>query len=293
MESNSSLELEMLMNIVIATLAGFISRWNLLRVDFRQYPTYPNGYLIHLTVGFIASAAGAIAVPALLSKNFTAVTFLLLSIQQFRDVRKMEKSSLEELDKNAYFPRGASYIDGIAKTFESRNYLAMIISLTTVVLLLLLKGVLGKVISIGLTLVAIVLLHYFVSRFLKGHSIKDATDIEIAKISFKDSDLYVEDIFVSNIEDEKTKKRILEGGIGIILKPKGKNQVIQVHNTGQQQAIKHECSRLLGLENYIESVNDLERGWIAICIVPIRKEPNSLIEIIENVPLLEVMRKQA
>ncbi|MFZ5989978.1 MAG: YIEGIA domain-containing protein [Bacillota bacterium] len=293
MEARGVLEYGMLINIIIATIAGFLSRWSLLRVDFRQYPTYPNGYLIHLAIGFIASSAGAIAVPALLSKNFTAVTFLLLAIQQFRDVRKMEKSSLQELDKSSYFPRGPAYIDGIAKTFESRNYLAMVISLITIILLLSIPPVMGNVFKTSIALLVALSIHLFISRFSKGRSVKDAADVEIAKLSFKENNLYVDDIFVTNIGLEENKRRILKNGIGVVLKPKGRNQVIQLQNIGQRQAIMHECSRLLGLENYIESVNEYDTGRIAMYLIPIRKEPASLVKIIENVPLLESLKKQA
>lgn len=103
----------------------------MLRGDVRQYPNYPNGYLIHLTTCFIAAALGSVAYPALLGKNYVAVTFLTLAIQQFRDIRKMEKETLYSLERNSYAPRGESYIDGIAKTSEARKYIVMIASLTT------------------------------------------------------------------------------------------------------------------------------------------------------------------
>ncbi len=122
MNENHLLEYHVLLFISIGILVGFISRWWMLRGDVRQYPTFPNGYLIHLTTGFIAAAIGAVAYPALLGKNFVAVTFLSLAIQQFRDIRKMEKETLHALERDNYAPRGESYIDGIAKTFEARNY---------------------------------------------------------------------------------------------------------------------------------------------------------------------------
>ena len=73
-----------------------------LKEDYRQYPSYPNGYLTHLVTGFIAAALGAIAIPGIMTKNSTAVTFLSLAIQQFRDVRKTEKDSLKSLENTEY-----------------------------------------------------------------------------------------------------------------------------------------------------------------------------------------------
>ena len=65
-----------LVAVVIGITFGFISRFTLLRTDFRQYPTYPQGRIIHLSFGFIASFIGAVAIPAFLESDWTAVTFL-------------------------------------------------------------------------------------------------------------------------------------------------------------------------------------------------------------------------
>lgn len=55
--------------ILVPILCGTIARYITLIVDYRQYPSYPNGYLIHLVTGFISSGIGAIAIPALLEKK--------------------------------------------------------------------------------------------------------------------------------------------------------------------------------------------------------------------------------
>lgn len=82
MEQQSQiLESHVMLFILTGIIIGFISRWWMLRGDIRQYPTRPNGYLINLTTGFIAAAMGAVAYPALLGKNYVAVTFLSLAIQ--------------------------------------------------------------------------------------------------------------------------------------------------------------------------------------------------------------------
>ncbi|WP_217609184.1 YIEGIA domain-containing protein, partial [Bacillus sp. GbtcB10] len=63
-----------------------------------------------------------------LDKNYTAVTFLSLAAQQFRDVRNMERQSLSKIDELELVPRGAAYIEGIAMVFEGRNYLVILAS---------------------------------------------------------------------------------------------------------------------------------------------------------------------
>lgn len=104
--------------IIVATVMGTLARYLALKIDYRQYPSHPNGFLIHLVIAFIAAGIGAIAIPAIKSNNYTAITFLALAIQHFRDVRKTERESLKDLESTEFTPRGEAYIDGIAKTFE-------------------------------------------------------------------------------------------------------------------------------------------------------------------------------
>lgn len=120
-----------LLIVLIGIIFGCIARIVLLRTDFRQYPTYPQGRIIHLSMGFIASFIGAVAVPAVLESNWTAVTFLGLAATQFREVRKMERETLSNVDSSELVKRGAPFIEGMAQAFESRNYLVMFTSLVT------------------------------------------------------------------------------------------------------------------------------------------------------------------
>lgn len=62
---------------------------------------------------------GAVAIPAVVTKNFEAVTFLALALEQFRNVRRMETDSLQVLDDVETVSRGEAYIDGIAKTLQA------------------------------------------------------------------------------------------------------------------------------------------------------------------------------
>jgi hypothetical protein len=117
--------------ISTAVFTGTLARLFVLKEDYRQYPSYPNGYLIHIITAFVAAFLGAVAIPALITRNFIAVTFLALAIQQFRDIRKMERESLKDLENTEYTYRGDAYIDGIAKTFESRNYFSLVVSFLT------------------------------------------------------------------------------------------------------------------------------------------------------------------
>ena len=111
--------------VLISVGFGVILRILLLRTDLRQYPTYPHGRVIHISLGVIAAAMGAVAVPALLGKDYTAVTFLSLAAQQFREVRNMEAQQSGESGCDGVGSPGLFYIEGIAMAFEGRNYLIM------------------------------------------------------------------------------------------------------------------------------------------------------------------------
>ncbi|HLQ71099.1 MAG TPA: YIEGIA domain-containing protein, partial [Bacillota bacterium] len=102
------------LGIVIGVCFGVIARIIMLRTDYRQYPTYPHGKIIHVSLGVIAAGLGALVIPALVNKEYTAVTFLALAAQQFRDVRKMERETLTKIDEMELVKRGSTYIEGIA-----------------------------------------------------------------------------------------------------------------------------------------------------------------------------------
>ncbi|MDF2903643.1 MAG: sporulation protein involved in spore envelope assembly, partial [Bacillus sp. (in: firmicutes)] len=112
-------------------MIGTISRIYMLKTDYRQYPTYLHGKIIHIALGFIAAGLGTVAIPAILKEDFTAITFLTIAASQFREVRNMERNTLTELDGYEMVPRGSTYIEGIAIAFESRNYLVILTSLVT------------------------------------------------------------------------------------------------------------------------------------------------------------------
>src|SRR5690349_2197010 len=124
-------EHKMLLGVLLGIVFGIVSRLLMLTTDYRQYPTYPHGRIIHISLGVIAAALGAVAVPALYNKDYTAITFLSLAAQQFRDVRKMERDTLTKIDELELVSRGSTYIEGIAMVFEGRNYLVIMTALVT------------------------------------------------------------------------------------------------------------------------------------------------------------------
>ncbi|MEG6616246.1 YIEGIA family protein [Peptococcaceae bacterium 1198_IL3148] len=280
-----------LLVIVIGTLAGTVTRMVLLRIDYKQYPGYPHGYIVHLSLGFIASALGAVAVPAIIYKEFTAFTFLALAAQQFSDIRNQERTTLQSLEESELIPRGRDYIEGIAKTFEARNYLVMIVSFVTA-----LSTQLALETGVGWALGAIVgIIMILISKlFMTGRVIGDICEVKIADIRFEGATLWIENIAIFNVGLASRRQEILEGGLGVVIHPKNDNARATIHDMGQRMAIAHTAGVVLGTKKDIDIPEfsptlrkDPDTGKVAMYIMPVEKDAQALVEAVNRTPVLE------
>ncbi|GIM48210.1 hypothetical protein DNHGIG_37590 [Collibacillus ludicampi] len=272
--------------IIVGTILGVFSRLYMLRTDYRYYPTYPHGRVIHIALGVIASGLGAVAVPSLLKKDYTAITFLTLAASQFREVRNMERQMLSNVDQMELVPRGVTYIEGIAMVFEGRNYLVIFTSFLSSLFTYLLHwwgGILAGVITI-----------FVLSRYMSGKTVQDFAKVREGKLYFKGPYLMVDDIVIMNIGLKDTRERILKHGIGIVVEPNNPNGRTSFAHLGQRQSILHDVSTILGV--YRDSgepslvplaKRDLETGNVGFFLLPLDKDPKKAIEIIKKSPMLE------
>ncbi|WP_394235859.1 YIEGIA family protein [Niallia oryzisoli] len=282
---------EQIILIVTSIVVGTIARILTIKEDFRQYPSYPNGYMIHLVTGFVAASLGAIAIPALMTKNFVAVTFLTLAIQQFRDVRKSERESLKDLENTEYAYRGDAYIDGISKTFESRNYFSLLVALGTAITMQLVDSKSHWINIISGCVVGFILL-YILKRFSKGKTIGDIAEVKEARIEIKNDELFVDGIYVSNLlGSENASKLFQDEGIAVVIIPKEDHFRVTLENFGQRQAALFEATRTLGVKRHHFTRRDFENGRVVIALVPIINDKEKLIEAVKKTPLLESSKK--
>lgn len=272
--------------IILAIAMGFLDRLYLLCSDYRNYPSYPHGYIIHLSLGAIAASLAAIAIPAILEKEYTAITFLVLCAQQFRDIRNMERETLLKLEQTQLVPRGADYIEGIAKVFEARNYLVMLVALVTcggAIFINLWGGI-----FLGIAMIAL-------SKYLmSGKTIGQVAEISEGKLSFQGPLLMVEDIVIMNVGEEAVKEKILKEGVGVILKPKNADARASLNNLGQRQAILHDIAVLVGSKAEIGEPaftpmarKNVDTGAIGIYFLPNERDVNCLLKAVSRTPLLE------
>ena len=277
--------------IVIGILMGTIARLITLKVDFRQIPTYPSAYFNNIVLGFIASALGTLAIPALLAKDYVAVTFLTVAAQQFREVRKTERESFGKLEHTEYTERGEAYIDGIAKTFESRNYISLITSLVTVLVI--------KIVGSDNTAVMVfcgggagAVFIYFGYWFTKGKTVAHICRVKPGEIKVEGSELYVDGMFVTNyLGSDRGRDLFMKEGIAVVLEPKDEMSRVTLENYGQRQAILFEAVRTLGLKRYKFTRRNFTSGKVVIAFVPAVYDMDKLIAAVSHTPILENSRK--
>ena len=279
-------EQQYLFAILLGMIFGIIARLCMLRSDYRNYPSYPHGYIIHISLGAIAAILASLAVPALIEEELTAITFLVLCAQQFRDIRSMERETLMKLEEQALVPRGPEYIEGIAKVFESRTYLVMLVALLTSAAVIVWNRMAGVLTGCALVVISLFL--------MRGSTVKDIAQIRPGKLHFEKSLLYVDDIVLMNVGSLDAREKILRQGVGLVLHPNNADGRAVLNNPGQRQAILHDISILTG--NQIDigeqewtpmARKNMQTGDLGIFILPDIKDVNCVIAAAGRTPVLE------
>jgi hypothetical protein len=272
--------------ILTGVVTGISFRFYMFRRDYRQYPSYPHGAVTHLSLGFIAAVLGAVAVPALAEKEFTAVTFLALAATQFREVRAMEREMLKNLDQTGLVARGNDYIEGIARVFEARNYLVMFLAL--------LVGGATYWGNIFYGLLLGLLFFLILGRYMGGKIIGDIATVREGKVSFEGPLLLVDEITFMNLGTEIVKNTYLERALGVIIEPFDDDARATLASNGQRMAIAHDVAALLGIYKDVDTPEfvpvvrrDLETGRVGLVILPLEMDMELLLEAVRKVPVLE------
>lgn len=285
---------------ITALVMGTTARMLMMKVDYRQYPTYPQAYLSHFTLGMIAAGLGAVAIPAFLEKEYVAITFLALAAQQFRDVRNMERQSLDNIEPTELVPRGTAYIEDIAKAFEARNYLALLTAITTGLGVLIgeyfklpfpVKVVLGVIFG-SITILGI-------RKMLRGRAIEDIAEVVPAEISFEGPILVIAGVKVMNIGLKESQKIYLEKGTAVEIIPKDEVAAAILSNIGQRQAIQHNASTQLGIRKDVDEPDftpiarrNSENGHIVMAIITMNPSIDCLVEVVKRTPVLESSKRK-
>lgn len=285
--------MEMVPPVAAGVAAGTLARLVLLRRDYRQFPSYPQGYTIHLSLGFIAAALGAIAPPAIATGDLAAASFLALAATQFREVRAVERESLVNMEATELVPRGAAYIEGLARVFEARNYLTMVTALAAS-----LAGVIavpwGPWWSLGVALAAGLVAVALVRGLMSGQRIGDIAVVKPVPLEFDGPLLTVAGVQIMNVGLPASRERYLNEGLAVVIRPKDANARATLSNVGQRQAIAHEVAMLLGIKMDVDEPEftpiarqNPATGEVVMAIVPLLRDERALVQAVEYVPVLE------
>ncbi|HHX27393.1 MAG: YIEGIA domain-containing protein [Bacillota bacterium] len=276
----------------LGLLVGLLARVAMLRSDYRQYPTYPHGYSTHLFMGIFAALAGAVTIPALFEKEWTAVTFFLLVAEQFRSIRGMERDSLKALEDNELVPRGSEYIESIARVFETRYYIVIVVAAATAL------GFEMQSVWTGLVFGAVVFM--WTVLLTRVEVIGESAIVEAAPVTVRGSDVWVGDIHIFSMGLRQSREFISERAIGAILTPKNDEGRDTLANPGQRQAMLHDAASMLGVrvdldtpEFAPQAKRDLRTGRVAVYLVPMERDQAALIEMLRRTPVLESARGRA
>ena len=286
-------------SFIVALFIGVLCRGLVLRVTDKQYPSRPQDYLEQIIISGLSASLGAIAFPALIDKEFSALTFFAVAIQQFQGLSKEEKITIENIDTQEVVPKGAAYIEEIASTYESRSYISLFSALVASVIYIYFARA-YKLTFLPCTILAAIggaIVGLVFRKYLRRDSIGDIADVVEAKISFEGPILKVNDVFINNIGLEDTRSKYLKDGIAIEIIPKDLKAYGIISDLGQRQAMLHNLFIHFGINKDIDEKDllatskiNLEKNTVVIPYLPLVKDMDELIKVIKSTPILEVSK---
>ncbi|MPW26010.1 hypothetical protein GC105_09425 [Alkalibaculum sp. M08DMB] len=288
-------------NLLIFTsiIMGTFARIFMIRIDYRQYPSYPQSFVSHLILGFVAACLGSVVIPAFVSQDYSAVTFLALATSQFKDIRNMERQSLENLEDTELVMRGMAYIEDISKRFEARNYVAFITALFVCGISIVISNFFTLYLQIALSVVGGFCIILFLNKLMKADTIIDIAEVKEATINFKGPLMCVDDVVIMNIGHNVSKEILIEKAVAIMLYPNDVNSVATLANIGQRQAILHNLATQLGIRKDVDEPDftplarrEPETGNIAIVVLAMNNNIDDMISATKKVPVLESSRRK-
>lgn len=290
--------MKVIVPVAVGAAAGTWVRLRMLRMDYRQFPSYPQGFATHVTLGFIAAFLGAIAPPAVATGELAAASFLALAATQFREVRTAERETLRNMEGTELVPRGPAYIEGIARVFEARNYMAMLTGMVASLAGTVTAGW-GPLWSLGAAVAAGGVAAAVLQHLMGGLRIGDIADVTPAAVEFDGPILTVAGVSILNVGLPASRRRYLEEGLAVKIVPRDVDARATLANLGQRQAIAHEAALLLGVELDVDEPEfipiarqDPKTGLVVIAVCATLQDETALVRAVEYVPLLEGARRK-
>lgn len=134
-------------------------------------------------------------------------------------------------------------------------------------------------------------------RLMTGSYIGDIANVQLAQVHFENSILKVGDVVIMNIGLEKTREKILQEGLGVIIKPVDDDARLTLDAPGQRMAIIHDVVSILGSKVDVGDTElmpvirkQIDQGYLAFFLLANEPDGEYLVEIIKRVPVLETAR---
>lgn len=284
---------------ITAMVIGTLCRFLVLRVQDKQYPSRPKDYIEQIIVAALAASLGSVALPALIDKEFAALTFLAVGIEQFQGLSQQEKITLENIDGDDILEKGKPYINEIASTYEVRSYVSLFSALIASIIYIYTArkydpGTLPCTIyaAIGGIIVALIF-----RRLLRRPSVNDIADVYLGKITFDGPLLKVNDVVMTNIGLKDSRTKYLEKGIAIEIVPKDMDAFGTINDIGQQKAIMHNIYIHFGMDKDVDerdllalSKTDLKSKSVLIVLIPLLKDEVTLMQVAGSTPILDTSK---
>ena len=281
-------------SFLVAVLLGTLCRLLVLRISDRQYPTRPQDYIEQIIMAGLTSALGGIALPALMDEEFSALTFLAVGIQQFQGLSKQEKITLNNIDEDELVPKGVTYIEEIASTYEVRSYVSLFAALCSSIGYIL---VAKRLICTAVAAILALIVGLIFRRILRRNSINDIADIKEAKLYFDGPIMKVNDVVITNIGLKQTREKFLKDGIALEVVPKDEKDFGVINDLGQRDAIIHNIFIHTGIDRDIDehdivstSKVDLKTKSVLIVFMPILNDMNLIKQVAGSTPILEAAK---
>lgn len=280
----------------VAIILGIMSRIIVLRVINKQQPTLPQDYIEQLILSFIASALGAVAFPALLGKEFAALTFLAVGVQQFQEVATEEELTLTNIEADELVKKGKTYVNDVAKSYEVRNYLSIFSALAASIAFIVANNSFkfNFIMCTISSIVAAIIVGYIFKKILSNKSLEDIVDVEVVPIEFDGPLLKVGGVVLTNIGLESSKQRYLEKGIGLKVIPKDIVSAGIIGDPAQQQVMLHNVYIHMGIDRDVDEpeftpiarTNPQDRS-VNFGYIPLVKDERLTVEAIKSTPILD------
>lgn len=280
---------------ITAMVIGTLCRFFVLRVKDKQYPSRPQDYVEQIIVAALAASLGSVALPALIDKEFSALTFLAVGIQQFQSLSQQEQITLENIENDDLIDKGQPYIDEIASTYEARSYVSLFSALVASLIYIFISRIYDDsvlICTITSTIGGIIVALIF-RKILRRQSVNDLADVYLGKITFDGPLLKVNDVIMGNIGLKDSRKKYLEKGVAIEIVPKDMDSFGTINDIGQQKAIIHNIYIQLGMDKDIDerdllaiAKTNLKKKSVVMVMIPLLKDEITFIKAAGSTPII-------